>query len=74
MTDTEIKLNQKQAAKLLDVEPETLSKWRMRNRGPVYLRISGKIRYLKSDVLDYLAACRIVPSERKHTRRKRAKK
>jgi hypothetical protein len=74
MSDTEIKLNQKQAAKLCEVEPLTMSKWRIRNQGPVYYRISGKIRYLKSDVLAYLASCRIVPSERKHTRRKRVKK
>jgi hypothetical protein len=73
MTDSEIKLNQKQAAKLLDVEPETLSKWRVRNRGPVYLRISGKIRYLKSDVLAYLDSCRIIPSERQHNPRGKRK-
>jgi hypothetical protein len=70
----EIKLSQKQAAKLLDVEPETLSKWRVRNRGPVYLRISGKIRYLKSDVMAYLDSCRIIPSERIHNARKRKPK
>ena len=62
------------AAKYLGVARITLNKWRQRGKGPIVLKMGGQVRYLKSDLDAWLASCRVNPSERKHTRRKRAKK
>lgn len=55
-------LTTKQAAKLLSQRPMTLAKWRQRGKGPVYLRLGGKVRYRQSDIVTYIEASRIDPA------------
>jgi hypothetical protein len=39
-------LNEQQAAELLTLKPETLTKWRSSHKGPPYLKIAGgRVRY-----------------------------
>lgn len=44
------------AAEAIGVSPSTLNTWRSRNKGPKFVRIAGRIRYIKSDVQDWLFA------------------
>jgi len=67
--DTTI-LDEKQAAKRLFARPDTLRKWRTRGKGPVYLKLSGKVRYRLDDLEKFIEQSRVVPSERKRRRRK----
>jgi hypothetical protein len=57
------------AAGYLSMEPQTLSKWRCRRRGPVFLRIGGKIRYKISDLKAFLEKSRVDPAEQPIKRR-----
>ena len=64
------------AAKYLDpdvgeLQPETLNKWRVRRKGPNYIRLGGKIRYRKSDLDAWLEKQRIDPATKKRQRRAR---
>jgi len=47
-------ITERDAAEFLAVQPATLRHWRVRERGPVYYRIGGAIRYRLSDLEDYL--------------------
>ncbi|WP_408921876.1 helix-turn-helix transcriptional regulator [Corynebacterium tuberculostearicum] len=42
------------AAKQIGVAASTLNSWRSRKKGPKYIRIAGRIRYLKTDVQEWL--------------------
>lgn len=53
----EILLTPKEAATFLRVSESFLAKSRMRGDGPRYRKLSRAIRYLKSDLLDWLKAC-----------------
>jgi hypothetical protein len=53
------------AAARIHVKGQTLSKWRIRNFGPPFLRISSKIFYRVADLDAWLEQCRVVPSELK---------
>lgn len=48
-----------QAAEYLQVPLRTLDAWRYRNTGPAYLRVGRHVRYRRSDLDAYLAACRV---------------
>lgn len=70
--DTAIILTEKEAAKRLCAKPDTLRKWRVRRKGPIYLKLSGKVRYRLVDIEQFIEASRVVPSERKRKRARRA--
>jgi len=55
-------LKEKDAASYIGFKAQTLNKWRSRKRGPAYLRIGGKIRYLRSDLDTFLSASRVDPA------------
>lgn len=42
------------AAEILGVALGTLGSWRHRGRGPKWHKITGKIRYFKTDLQDYI--------------------
>jgi predicted site-specific integrase-resolvase len=63
-------LTEKQAAKRSFQKPDTLRKWRTRGKGPVYLKLGGKVRYRAEDIDKWIAQSAVVPSERKRRRRK----
>jgi len=67
--DTTI-LTEKEAAKRLFARPDTLRKWRTRGRGPVYLKLSGKVRYQAEDIEAFIQASRVEPGTKKRRRRK----
>lgn len=43
-----------EAAEVIGCSPNTLNGWRSRKKGPKYIRIAGRIRYLKTDVQEWL--------------------
>ncbi|MFT4086324.1 MAG: helix-turn-helix domain-containing protein [Gordonia sp. (in: high G+C Gram-positive bacteria)] len=49
-------------ARYLNVAPGTLANDRSRGRGPAFVKVGNRVRYLRSDVLDYLAANRTTPA------------
>ena len=51
-------LSEKEAAALLDVNPGTLKRWRSEGKGPAYTK-NGSVRYLRSDIDQYLERMRI---------------
>jgi hypothetical protein len=61
--------NEREAAEQLRAEPCTLKKWRFLNKGPAFLKLSGKIYYRQDDIEAFIAAARVVPG-RAHRRRK----
>jgi hypothetical protein len=63
-------LTEAEAAKMLIAEPGTLRKWRARKRGPIYTKLSGKVRYALADIEKFVRESRVIPSERKRRRRK----
>ena len=64
-------LTEKEAATLLLAQPCTLTKWRHRGRGPIFLKLSGKVRYKLTDIEAFIEKSRVVPSERKRRHNKR---
>jgi hypothetical protein len=68
-------LTEKEAAEMIvDLKPQTLAKWRLRHKGPAYLKLGGKIRYRVIDIQTWMEQSRIDPAKqpapvRKHTKR-----
>jgi hypothetical protein len=57
LRETEVLLNQSEAARRLNVSPRTLEGWRLRGGGPLYSVLGGKrgrIRYRPSALDDWL--------------------
>jgi len=54
-------MDTRQAAKFLNLKPQTLMNWRHRRCGPPYHRLGGRIIYDLADLEAYLARHRIVP-------------
>jgi hypothetical protein len=56
-TPTEdVRLSQSELARLWNVSPRCLEKWRQLGVGPDYLKIGGRVRYRLADVRAYEAA------------------
>jgi len=51
-------LTETEAAEILDLRPATLRHWRVQDRGPVFHRIGGAIRYHRTDLENFLRECR----------------
>lgn len=68
----EIILSEAQAAKLAMQKSATLRKWRVRGRGPVYLKLGGKVRYRKVDIESWILASRVEPGSKKRRKAARA--
>lgn len=43
-----------EAAARLGVEPSTLANWRWAGRGPLYVKIGGRVRYRLLDIAEFL--------------------
>ena len=56
-------LDEKEAAHLLGLRPQTLANWRSLRRGPAYSRLGGSIRYRFEDLLRFAEAGRIQPEK-----------
>jgi hypothetical protein len=47
----------REAAALFGVSPSTLEKWRVLKKGPRYLKVAGRVRYLVADLEIYQRSC-----------------
>lgn len=54
------RMTQSELADRWRISPRSLEKWRTLGRGPAYVKIGGRVRYLLEDVLDYEATQRRV--------------
>lgn len=50
-----------EAAALLGIAPKTLANWRSRNFGPAYIKLPKGVRYLKSDLVQWLEDGKVTP-------------
>lgn len=50
------------AAQMLMVQPQTLAAWRSRGQGPAFVRVGRAVRYLRSDLEQFLRAGRVDPT------------
>jgi excisionase family DNA binding protein len=62
-------LTDREAAKLLGLSVATLRAWRLRRRGPRYLRFGRAVRYLVADIDRFIEANRIEPRPAPTSRR-----
>ena len=58
----------KEAARFLRLSASFLAKKRMHGDGPRYRKLSRAVRYLKSDLLDWLKACAKTSTSEGHVR------
>ena len=56
MSGTTRALTEREVAELLGLSVATLRAWRHRGRGPRFLRLGRSVRYLPSDVSDFVRA------------------
>ena len=56
MSDTTRALTEREVAELLGLSVATLRAWRHRGRGPRFLRLGRSVRYLPSDVAEFVRA------------------
>jgi predicted DNA-binding transcriptional regulator AlpA len=54
-------LSTREAADHLRNSPRTFIRWRGLGLGPPYIRVGGKVRYLRSDLDEWLARNRVHP-------------
>ena len=54
--DTARALTEREVAELLGLSVATLRAWRHRGKGPRFLRLGRSVRYLPSDVADFVRA------------------
>ena len=47
-------VDNKEAARILEVEPGTLNQWRSQNKSPEYIRIGNRIRYTLKGLKKYM--------------------
>lgn len=51
---TEDTLTTIEAAEMIGCSPSTLNSWRSRGKGPKFIRIAGRIRYIKTDLAAWI--------------------
>ena len=56
MSDTTRALTEREVAELLGLSVATLRAWRHRGKGPRFLRLGRSVRYLPSDLNDFVRA------------------
>lgn len=43
-----------QTAAFLQLEPTTMAQWRVSGKGPSFIKLGGRVRYYKTEILDWL--------------------
>ena len=56
-------ISEKEAARFLSVSPRTLQAWRHQCKGPAFTRAGRAIRYRKCDLVKWLDAGTVRPTE-----------
>lgn len=68
------KINTHEAAKILGVRPNTLERWRSKNKGPRYSKIGSRVLYDSDDLIEFFNGRSIDTAEsealRKHNQKK----
>lgn len=54
-------LTTREAAKVLDLKPNTLAKWRAGEVGPAWVQIGRNVRYRRGDLSAWLEGNRVLP-------------
>lgn len=54
-------VDEKKAAKILDIAVQTLRNWRQKRRGPAYFKMGRSVRYKMEDLRTYASKRRIDP-------------
>jgi hypothetical protein len=54
-------LTTEDAARILDLSPLTLIKWRSLRKGPAWVKLGGKVRYRPLDLETYLNSIIVQP-------------
>jgi hypothetical protein len=56
---------EREAARFLGVAVQSMRNWRCQGRGPAYVKRGRMVRYAMQDLMDFMAAGRIDPEERR---------
>ena len=59
-------LNEDEVARALGVSTSALRSWRLRGRGPRFLKLGRAVRYLAQDVEVFIEASGIQPAPKSH--------
>jgi len=54
-------LTEQEAARILGLSVATLRAWRLKARGPRFVRFARAVRYLEADIAQYMSACAVDP-------------
>ncbi len=57
-------VNEKIAAKEMDISVQTLRNWRCKRKGPPYIKIGRSVRYDLKEVMEYMKRHTIHPEKR----------
>jgi len=52
-------LTEQKAAELLSITKGTMRQWRLRKKGPAFIKMGKAVRYLKSDIEEFIQKKRI---------------
>ena len=63
MTQGERAITEIEAAAMLGLSVATLRMWRHRGRGPTFVRFGRAVRYLTSELDDFVRRSTVVPNE-----------
>jgi predicted DNA-binding transcriptional regulator AlpA len=61
MTDRERAITENEAADRLGLSVKTLRAWRCRGRGPKFMRFGRAVRYLPSDLDEFVSVNTVTP-------------
>ncbi|MCC7495901.1 MAG: helix-turn-helix domain-containing protein [Fimbriimonadaceae bacterium] len=50
-------LDENAVARILNLKPSCLRRWRMENRGPIFVRVGSRVKYRMADVQNFINAC-----------------
>ena len=53
MTEETVYLNTLQAARIVGLSAKTLARYRVKAKGPVFVKLEGRVRYLRKDLDDW---------------------
>lgn len=56
------KFTTQQAAKFIGIKGATLDYWRWVKKGPVYVKLGGRVFYLEDDLLAFIQGSRVMPA------------
>jgi hypothetical protein len=56
-------MDEHDASQFLGVSVKCLQGWRFKQTGPRFYRVSNRVRYLPSDLRDYLRSCVVEPAK-----------